>query len=231
MSSAEPASLGRRMAAEFVGTGLLLMAIVGSGIAAQSLVPEPVGVQLLINALATGLVLAAAIWITMAVSGAHLNPAVTLVDLVSGGRRAPEAMGYLGAQVAGACTGAILANLMFDLPAVSLAATERMGPHLLLSEVVATAALVVLIFALVRTSRTAAIPAAVGAFVAGAILFSSSTAFANPAVTLARSLTDTFSGISPASVPGFLAAELIGAVLALLLLRVLYPIKEAASDE
>ena len=164
-------------------------------------------------------------------SGAHLNPAVTLADRAFRGLDNREAAGYIVAQLAGGVVGVVVANLMFDLPAVDWSTTERSGAHLWLAEVVATFGLLLVIFGLVRSQRTSAVAFAVGAYIAGAFYFTSSTSFANPAVTLARSLSDTFTGIEPASVPGFLAAELLGTVLAVLVIGLLFPhIDEVAGD-
>jgi arsenate reductase len=211
------------LVAEFIGTAFLLVAVIGSGIAAQRLSPGDTGLQLLENAIATGAALVALILAFGSVSGAHFNPLVTLADRVFGGVTSREASGYLCVQVAGAAVGAVVANLMFDLPAVEWSTKVRDGSGLFLSEVVATFGLLLVIFGVVRSGRTTAVPFAVGAYIAGAYFFTSSTSFANPAVTLARTLSDTFAGIAPASVPLFLAAQVIGGALAIVVVRMLYP--------
>jgi glycerol uptake facilitator-like aquaporin len=215
--------LGRRLFAEFVGTALLLVAVVGSGIAAQRLSRGDVGLQLLENAAATAVALVAIILAVGPVSGAHLNPVVTLVDRAFGGVSTREALGYGGAQVAGAVVGTTVANLMYALPAVDVSQHARSGGDLWLGEVVATFGLVLVVFGVVRSGRPWLAPFAVGAYIGGAYWFTSSTSFANPAVTIGRSLTDTFAGIAPASVPAFVLAQLVGAGLALGAVRVLYP--------
>jgi glycerol uptake facilitator-like aquaporin len=220
--------LARRLLAEYLGTLLLVTAVVGSGIMAVKLSPSDVGLQLLENSIATMLALAVLILVLGPVSGAHFNPAVTIADWWLH-RRAPgtlaptDVAAYIAAQVLGAITGALLANLMFGLPAASFSTTTRTMPHLWIGEVVATGGLILLIFALVRTHRTQYAPAAVGAYIGAAYWFTSSTSFANPAVTIGRAFTDTFAGISPASLPGFITAQLIGAVIGVLTIGVLYP--------
>jgi len=218
----------RRLLAEYLGTLLLVVAVVGSGIMAARLSPGDVGVQLLENSIATMLALAVLILVLGPVSGAHFNPVVTLADWWTHRRDdgAPAlggVAGYVAAQVFGAISGAILANLMFGLPAVSWSTTARTTPHLWIGETVATAGLILLILALVRTGRTHYAPAAVGAYIGAAYWFTSSTSFANPAVTVGRAFTDTFAGISPASVPGFLAAQLLGAAIGVALAAALFP--------
>jgi glycerol uptake facilitator-like aquaporin len=217
------AAMGRRAAAEFIGTALLLIAVVGSGIAAQRLNPGNAGLELLENALATGAGLAAIIVAIGTVSGAHLNPMVSLVDAAFGGLRARELAVYVVAQVAGAGTGVVVANLMFSLPAITLSTRARSSPGLWLGEVVATLGLLLVIFGAVRSGKAGVVPFAVGAYITGAYFFTSSTSFANPAVTVARELTNTFAGISPGSVLPFVAAELAGGGLAWMAIRVLYP--------
>jgi arsenate reductase len=225
------APLARRLVAEFVGTMFLLIAVVGSGIAAQRLSPGDTGLQLLENALATGAALVAVILALGPVSGAHLNPVVTLVDRVFGGVPTGEAVAYVAAQVAGAAVGAVLANVMFDLPAVEWSTQVRDGTGTFVGEVVATVGLLVVIVGVVRSGRAALVPIAVGAYITGAYFFTSSTSFANPAVTLARTLSDTFAGIAPASVPLFLAAQALGCLVALVLLIVLFPrVRDVAPD-
>lgn len=221
----------RRAIAELVGTALLLMAVIGSGIAAQRLSPGDIGLELLENAIATSAALAAIILAVGPVSGAHLNPVVTLTDWLLGGIRAVEVPGYLVAQVVGGSFGAILANLMFALPAVEISTKARLADNLWLGEVIATFGLVLVIFGVVRSNRASVAPFAVAAYIAGAYFFTSSTSFANPAVTVARMLSNTFAGISPASVPAFVLAQLLGGALALGLVRFLYPRLGAAAKE
>lgn len=204
--------MARRVTAEFLGTMILVAAVVGSGIMATTLTSD-VGVQLLMNMLATVLVLGLLIWTLGPISGAHFNPAVTGVALVRREIAAREGAAYVPAQVAGAITGAILANLMFDLPAVQLSTTVRSGSNLLLGEVVATAGLLWIIGALTRTGNGRLGPALVPAWIGAAYFFTSSTSFANPAVTIGRAFTDTFAGIAPSSVLPFVAAQLVGAAI------------------
>ncbi|MFC7587826.1 aquaporin [Nonomuraea antimicrobica] len=221
-------NLARRALAEFTGTAALVAVVVGSGVMATGL-SRDVGVQLLANSLATAAGLAVLIVVLAPVSGAHFNPVVTLAAWFLARREADPAVrgrelaAYLPAQAAGALAGAVLANAMFGLPAVQLSTRDRSAPHLLLGEVVATAGLIVVVFALARQGRPALAPAAVGGYIGAAYWFTSSTSFANPAVTLGRAVTDTFAGIAPASVPGFVAAQLAGAVLGGLLLAALFP--------
>jgi glycerol uptake facilitator-like aquaporin len=189
-------SLLRRVLAEFIGTALLLAAIVGSGIAAARLSPDNVGIQLLINAAAAGAALVAILLAVGAISGAHLNPAITLVDRAFGGLSNNETVGYIAAQFAGAVMGVMLANLMFSLPAVDWASTERFDEGLWLGEVVATFGLLLVVFGVVRSRRAQLAPFAVGAYIFAAIFFTSSTSFANPAVTVGRMFSDTFAGSS-----------------------------------
>lgn len=227
--------LARRASAEFAGTALLVTAVVGSGIAAVRLSPTDVGLQLLENALATALALGALILTFGPVSGAHFNPVVSAVDWWLGRRAGTGLTGrdlaaYMAAQTGGAIAGAVLANLMYDLPALAWSRTTRSGEHLWLAEAVATAGLVLLVFALARSGRTTATPAAVGAYIGAAYWFTSSTSFANPAVTIGRSVTDTFAGIAPASVPGFVAAQLVGGLIAVAALTAWYPHAAGVAD-
>lgn len=210
----------RRLVAELLGTAGLLLAIVGSGIALAADGPGPL--QLAAHAIVVGITLAALIVTFGPVSGAHFNPAVTLGAWLLGSLRARDAGGYVAVQVAGGALGAVLANVLFSHPPVALATTERAGSALAGSEAVATFGLVVVILGLLRAGRAAAVPAAVGAWITGAIVFTPSTAFANPAVTVARTLTDTYTGIAPAGVPAFLAAQLVAACAAALLVRWLF---------
>jgi len=213
----------RALLAEFVGTAALLAGVVGSGIMAERLSPGDVGLQLLQNAIATAAVLVALILALQEASGAHFNPAVTLAARLSGGLSTREALEYTAAQVAGAVVGVCLANLMFELPAIEVSTKARAGSHLLLAEFVATLGLVGVIHGVVRSGRAHLAAYAVGAYIAGAYYFTSSTSFANPAVTIARALTDTFAGIAPANVTPFIAVQLLGAVAAVPLLRRIYP--------
>ncbi len=213
----------RRAVAELVGTALLLIAVIGSGIAAQRLSPHDTGLALLENAIATGGALVAIILAVGSVSGAHLNPVVSLADAILGGLPWREVATYVVAQLTGAGLGAMLANLMFSLSAVSISQHGRGTSNLWLGELVATFGLLLVIFGVVRGGRAAMAPFAVGAYITGAYWFTSSTSFANPAVTLARTLSDTFAGISPASVPGFVVAQLLGAGLAVGTVRLLWP--------
>ena len=215
--------MGRRLLAEFLGTALLVIAVIGSGIAAQHLSPSDVGLQLFENAAATGAALIAIILALGSVSGAHLNPLVTLADRCLGGMRSREAIGYCTAQVAGGILGAMVANLMFALPAVEWSQKARSGSGLWLAEVVATFGLLLVIFGVVRSGHAPLAPFAVGAYIASAYFFTASTSFANPAVTIARMFTNTFAGIQPASAPAFIAFQIIGAGIAVVVIRVLYP--------
>jgi arsenate reductase len=221
-------SLSRRLAAESIGAMLLVTAVVGSGIMATRLSPNDVGLQLLENSIATMLALSVLILLFGPVSGAHFNPVVSIAEWWLSRRRgtgptSAETAGYIAAQTIGAIGGAVLANLMFALAPVSFSRTERAAPYLWLGELVATAGLVLLIFALVRTGRTSLVPAAVGAYIGAAYWFTSSTSFANPAVTIGRAFTDTFAGIQPTSVVGFVAAQLVGALIGVLAVAGLYP--------
>ena len=223
-------TLARRVFAEFLGTALLLAAIVGSGIAAQRLSPDDTGLQLLENSTATAAALIAIILALGPVSGAHLNPVVTIADRVFGGVSTREAAAYVAAQLVGAAAGTIIANLMFSEPAIALSTKPRSSPGLWLGEVAATLGLLLVIFGVVRSQRPSAAPYAVGAYIGAAYWWTSSTSFANPAATLARTLSDTFAGIAPASTPAFIGAELLGAALAVLVISVLYPsIKDHAA--
>jgi glycerol uptake facilitator-like aquaporin len=230
VSAPEPArhALARRALAEFTGAGLLVAVVVGSGIMAARLSPGNAGLELLENSVATAAGLAVIILVLAPVSGAHLNPVVSAVDWALGRRSAAglpgrDAAVYAAAQVAGAIGGAVLANLMFALPAVAASATTRSAPHLWLGEVVATAGLVLVVFGLARSGRAGLAPAAVAGWVGAAYWATSSTSFANPAVTIGRAFTATFAGIAPTSVPGFVAAQAAGAVLGAALVLVLYP--------
>lgn len=209
--------------AEAVGTALLVAVVVGSGIFAQRLSPGDDGLQLLENSIATGAGLVALILAFGAVSGAHFNPVVSLADRVLGGLTTSELAVYLPAQVAGGCAGAVVANLMFDLPAVAFSTHARSSGGLWLGEVVATFGLLIVILGVVRSGRVSTAPFAVGGYIAAAYWFTSSTSFANPAVTIGRTLTNTFAGIKPSSAPAFIAAQLAGGALAVGLARFLHP--------
>ncbi len=216
------ASLLRRSVAEFVGTLFLLAAVVGSGIMGDRLAAGNVAIALLANSLATGAVLIALIYAFGPVSGAHMNPAVTLSAALEGEFAWRDTPAYLLAQCAGAVAGTAVAHAMFALPVFSISTRARSGPHLLFAEFVATFGLVAVVWGCVR-SRPSAVPVVVGAYITAAYWFTASTSFANPAVTLARALTDTFSGIQPADTAGFIAAQLAGAAAGTLLFRWLAP--------
>lgn len=227
-------SLVRRLVAEALGTGLLVAVVVGSGIAAQRLSPRDVGLQLLENSLATTLGLTVLILLFGPVSGAHFNPVVSAADWFLGrrtrtGLRGRHVAGYLVAQILGALAGAVVANAMFGLPS-AISTTHRVTGGTLLGEVVATAVLVLLIFALAATGRSALAAPAVGAYIGAAYWFTSSTSFANPAVTIGRTVSDTFAGIAPLSVGPFIAAQLLGAVLGVAATRFLFPAVSTAAD-
>src|SRR4051812_38080826 len=216
-------TLGRRLTAEAVGTALLVAVVVGSGIFAQRLSPNDTGLQLLENSLATAGGVVALILAFGSISGAPFNPVGTLADRVFGGMTTGDALSYVGAQIVGACGGAIVANLMFDLPAVNLSTHTRSSGALWLGEVVATFGLLIVILGAVRSGRTTAVPFAVAGYIAAAYWFTSSTSFANPAVTIGRTLTDTFAGIRWTSAPAFIVAEFAGGIVAIALARYLYP--------
>ena len=220
----------RKAFAELLGTLLLVATVVGSGIAASRLSPDDVGLQLLENALVTGAVLVALILALGPVSAAF-NPVVTLVERAFGAISTPVATLLIAAQVVGGCLGSVLANLMFELDAVDVATTERSAGSLWLAEVVATFGLVIVIFGVVRSGRSAHVAYAVGAYITAAYWFTSSTSFANPAVTIGRTLSDTFAGIAPSSVGQFVLMQLLGGALAYGAVRLLYPhAAELAAD-
>jgi glycerol uptake facilitator-like aquaporin len=225
------ASLGRRLVAEGVGTGLLLATVVGSGIMGERLAGGNVAIALLANTLATGAVLVALILTFGPISGAHFNPAVTLAVAAESGLPWSEVPGYLAAQVVGAFVGVAVADLMFALPAFSVSQHMRHGPSQLLSEFVATFGLLAVIWGCSRLRSSAVVAFAVGAYITAAYWFTASTSFANPAVTLARSVTDTFAGIRPADVPGFVVAQLVGAAAATELFRWLVPTLPAVAPQ
>jgi arsenate reductase len=220
----------RRLTAEFTGTAFLVAGVVGSGIMAERLTDDR-GLQLLQNAAATAGVLVALILALGPASGAHFNPAVTLVDRAFGGIDTLTAALYIVAQVAGAVLGAIVANAMFDLPLVEWSTTARTGGNLWFAEGIATLGLLVVIFGVVRSGRGAMAAIAVAGYIAAAYYFTSSTSFANPAVTIGRAFSNTFAGIEPASVPMFIVAQLTGALAATGLILVLYPhVTDVAGD-
>jgi glycerol uptake facilitator-like aquaporin len=216
------APLPRRVFAEFLGSAFLAAVVIGSGIAAAHLSPSDVGLQLFENAAATGAGLFTIILMFGPVSGAHFNPVVSLVDASFGGLRWREALAYIPAQVVGCIAGAITANAMFALAAISISDKHRASEAHLLAEVIATLGLVLVIFSLARTRRGSMAPGAVGAYIGAAYFFTSSTSFANPAIDIGRMFSDTFAGIAPAAVPGFIVAQLIGGALAIGVLRTLY---------
>ncbi|WCB92258.1 hypothetical protein DSM104299_00948 [Baekduia alba] len=217
------ADLRRRLVAEFLGSMLLAAIVVGSGIAAAQLSPGDTGLQLLENSAATAAGLFAIILMFGPISGAHFNPVVSLVDAAFGGASRRDALSYTSAQVAGCVAGAVLANAMFAKAAVSIATTHRATGAHLLAEVVATVGLLLVIFSLARTGRAATAPAAVGAYIGAAYWFTSSTSFANPAITVGRMFSDSFAGIAPASAPAYVVAQLVGGGVAVALIQTLYP--------
>ena len=216
-------ALWRRLLAELLGSAFLAAIVIGSGIAAQNLSPGTIGVELLENAAATAAGLYAIILMFGPVSGGHFNPVVSFADAAFGGLRWRDAAAYLPVQVIGCIGGAVVANLMFAQAAVSISTKHRASPAHFLSEVVATLGLILVIFALARSGRSRAAPAAVGAYIGAAYFFTSSTSFANPAIAVGRMFSDTFAGIAPSSVPAFVAAEIIGGALAIVVIRALYP--------
>jgi glycerol uptake facilitator-like aquaporin len=217
------APLPRRLLAEFLGSAFLTAVVIGSGIAAEQLSPGDTGLQLLQNAAATAAGLFTIILMFGPVSGGHFNPVVSLVDASFGGLPRREALAYIPAQVLGCIAGAIVANGMFALAAISNSDKHRASEAHLFAEVVATLGLLLVIFSLARTRRGSLAPAAVGAYIGAAYFFTSSTSFANPAISVGRMFSDTFAGIAPASVPGFVVAQLIGGVVAIGVIRMLYP--------
>jgi arsenate reductase len=218
------APLPRRALAEFLGSAFLAATVVGSGIAAARLSPGDTGLQLLENAAATAAGLATFILMFEPISGAHFNPVVSLVDVALGGRGRRDLLVYVPAQVVGCVCGAIVANAMFGLTAISISTEHRASPPHLLAEAIATLGLLLVIFSLARTNRSRLAPAAVGAYIGAAYFFTSSTSFANPAIDVGRAFSDTFAGIAPGSVPAFVGAQLVGAGVALGLIAVLYPV-------
>jgi arsenate reductase len=221
--------LWRRLVAEALGSAFLATIVIGSGIAAQQLSPGNAGLQLLENAAATAAGLYAIILMFGPVSGAHFNPVVSFVDATFGGVSWRTATAYLPVQVLGCVAGAVVANLMFSKAAVSISTKHRASPAHFLSEVVATLGLILVIFALARSGRSRSAAAAVGAYIGAAYFFTSSTSFANPAISVGRMFSDTFAGIAPSSVPSFVAAQVLGGALAIVAIKVLFP--EITADE
>lgn len=215
--------LARRLVAEALGTALLIIAVIGSGIMASRLSPNDVGLQLLENAAATAGALVGLILMFGAVSGAHFNPIVTLVDRLLGTTTTRDTLLYIVAQTVGGCIGTVIANLMFSLSAIKLSTHVRSSGALWLSEVIATIGLLLVIHGCVRTGRAAVVPFAVGMWIGGAYWFTSSTSFANPAVTVARMFSDTFAGIKPSSAPMFIVMQIVGGLIAYGLIRFIYP--------
>ncbi len=215
--------LPRRLLAEYLGSAFLAALVIGAGVAAQTLSPHDTGLELLEVAAASAAGLFAIILMFGPISGGHFNPVVSLVDASFGGLRRGDALAYIPAQFAGCITGAIVANGMFALTAVSISTHHRASPAHLFAELVATLGLILVIFSLARTGRTGTAPAAVGAYIGAAYWFTSSTSFANPAISTGRIFSNTFAGIAPASVPGFVIAQLAGGLTAILVIRTLYP--------
>jgi glycerol uptake facilitator-like aquaporin len=216
-------ALWRRLLAELLGSAFLAAVVIAAGIAAQRLSPRDTGLELLEDAAATAAGLFAIILMFGSVSGGHFNPVVSFVDAAFGGLSWRDAALYLPVQVAGCTGGAVLANLMFSLPAVSISAKHRATPGHFLSEIVATLGLILVIFAVARSGRSGATPAAVGAYIGAAYFFTSSTSFANPAITVGRMFSATFAGIAPSSAPAFVAAQILGGALAVAVIKALYP--------
>ncbi len=230
-----PPTLPARLTAEALGSGLLVVSVIGSGIMAENLSPDDVGLQLFENAAATAGALVALIMAFSTVSGAHFNPAVSIVERLLGRMTNGEFGMYVAAQVTGGCLGAVLTNLMFaDMENVdgliSLSETTRDGAPLLVSEVVATMGLLLIIHGASRHGRPSLVAVSVGVWIGGAYFFTSSTSFANPQVTIARTLSDTFAGIAPESAPGFLAMQVVGALLVFPLVRLLFPADDEAGS-
>ena len=217
------AALWRRMMAEYLGSAFLTAVVIGSGIAAQRLSPGSVGLELFENAMATAAGLFAIILMFGPVSGGHFNPVVSFVDAAFGGLPWRTAVAYLPAQVVGCIAGAVVANVMFSQAAVSISTKHRASGAHFLSEIVATLGLVLVIFALARSGRSRSAPAAVGAYIGAAYFFTSSTSFANPAITVGRMFSRSFAGIAPSSVPVFVIAQVVGGMLAFVVIKTLYP--------
>jgi glycerol uptake facilitator-like aquaporin len=221
--------LARRLLAELLGSAFLAALVIGSGIAAQTLSPNDVGLELFENAAATAAGLYTIILMFGPVSGGHFNPVVSLAEASFGGIRWRHALAYVPAQIAGCVLGAVVANGMFSLAAISISTHHRATPAHLFSEAIATAGLLLVIFSLARSKRANIAPATVGAYIGAAYFFTSSTSFANPAISVGRMFSNTFTGIAPASVPGYIAAQLVGCACAILAVRVLYP--DLTADE
>jgi len=211
----------RRPAAEFLGTGFLVLSVVGSGIMAERL-SDDIGIQLLANAFATAGALLALILALGPVSGAHINPAVSVAERLRGGLDDIALAAYVTAQIGGGICGTIAANVMFDLSPISVSGKERAGANLVFSEFVATIGLLIVIYGVVTTAKPTLAAATVAGYIGGAYFFTSSTSFANPAVTIARTLSDTFAGIAPADAPAFVAAQLVAAVVGVALIGWLF---------
>ena len=211
-------NLAAKLVSEFVGMALLACVVVGSGIMGTNLSADP-GVALLINTISTIFALAILILILGPISGAHFNPAVTLVSLANKTIQAKDALAYIGVQVAGAITGAIVANAMFDLAVIQISQNERVTTGKLIGEVIATAGLIIVIGVLIARAQTSLIPVVVAGWIGSAYFFTSSTSFANPAITIGRVFSDTFAGIAPISVLPFIAAQLIGAALGMFVVK------------
>lgn len=222
-SAMAEAPLPRRLLAEFLGSAFLAAVVIGSGIAGASLSEGNTSLALFENAAVTAAGLFAIILMFGPISGGHFNPVVSLVDTYFGGLSPRDAVAYIPVQIAGCISGAVLANAMFELIAISISTTHRASSGHLLAEVVATLGLLLVIFSLARTGRSSAAPAAVGAYIGAAYFFTSSTSFANPAITVGRMFSDTFTGIAPASVPAFVLFQLVGGVVGILAIRTLYP--------
>lgn len=224
-------TLTRKLSAEAVGTALLIVAVIGSGIMAQRLSPDDVGLQLLENAAATTGALIGLILMFGPISGAHFNPAVSVSFRWFGQLTTIEMIAYICAQITGGCAGVVVANLMFDLPAIDISTKARSSSGQWLSEVVATVGLLLLIHGIVRTGRAPTVPFAVGAWIGGAYWFTSSTSFANPAVTIARMFSNTFAGIKPSSAPMFIIMQAVGVCFAIALVTFLYPNDHSVSTQ
>jgi len=223
MTSTPSPGLHRQVTSEFLGSMLLAAIVVGSGIVAQQLSPADVGLQLLENTLVTGAGLFALISLFGSISGAHFNPVVTIAEAIFGGISWRDTLFYIPAQIAGCISGAMLANFMFALPAISWSQHHRInGPHFV-SEIVATAGLLLVVFGLTRSGKSSTTPAGVATYITAAYFFTSSTSFANPAITIGRMFSNSFAGIAPSSVPGFIGAQILGMALAIGLVTYLWP--------
>jgi glycerol uptake facilitator-like aquaporin len=220
----------RKTIAEAVGTATLLLVVIGSGVMATNL-SKDVGVQLTINSAATGLILYILITLLGPISGAHFNPVVTAIQLFKKNITAALAATYLAAQLFGAVIGVALANFIFNLPIIEISQKDRTGAELFVSEILATAGLVFIIFTAIAQKSEAKIPVLVGAYISAAYFFTSSTSFANPAVTVARTLSDSFAGIAPSSLAPFIAAQILGAVLGLVLTKFINSPNETGNEK